>query len=180
MRSALLSWYCKLSLITLLFAGGMTACSKDDDNGGDIQERRNYNLTYGNNERQKMDVYLPANRGKHTPFLLLIHGGAWVAGNKSDMNLLQDSLMKRGIASASMSYRYVSEQIHYPELMQDVAAALNYCYSNRDSWNIRNDNYIIGGASAGDIWRCFMLTSTIRIIGCLESFRQQGPRISRI
>lgn len=148
MPSVSLLRYCKLSIVILLFAGGLSGCSKSD-NSGDIREHKYYNLSYGNHERQKLDVYLPANRGQNTPFLLLIHGGAWVAGDKSSMNLLQDSLMKRGIASASMNYRYVAEQIHYPELMQDVAAALGYCYDNRGGWNIRSDRYIIGGASAG-------------------------------
>lgn len=121
------------------------SCSKDNNSA----EHKNYNLSYGNDPRNKIDVYLPANRNSNTPFALLIHGGGWVTGDKASMNTLQDNLMKRGIASASMNYRYASSQVHYQELMQDVAAALDYCYTNSDSWNIRRDKYIIGGVSAG-------------------------------
>lgn len=135
-------------LISFLLITSLS-CSKDNNSVTDTAGQKNYNLSYGSDPRNKIDVYLPANRSSQTPFVLFIHGGGWVAGDKADMNVLQDSFMKRGIASASMSYRYASAQIHYHELMQDVAAALEYCYSNSDSWNIRKDKYIIGGVSAG-------------------------------
>ncbi len=125
------------------------ACVKNDKGSDDAPEHKNYNLSYSTGERHKLDVYLPAGRNRQTPFLLLIHGGAWVAGDKSSMNALQDSLMKRGIASASMNYRYAGGQVHYSELMQDVAAALEYCYEHRNNWNIRSDKYLVGGSSAG-------------------------------
>lgn len=96
-----------------------------------------------------MDVYLPKNRSKQTPFLILIHGGGWVAGDKSDMNALQDSLLSRGIASASMSYRYVSGSLHYEALMQDIAKALAFCSEHGKDWQTRTSHFIIGGMSAG-------------------------------
>ena len=39
--------------------------------------------SYGPHKRHKMDVYLPATRKENTPTIILIHGGAWVIGNKT-------------------------------------------------------------------------------------------------
>jgi acetyl esterase/lipase len=115
----------------------------------DLTAEKKYDLSYGPDPRNKLDVYLPAHRNSNTPFVLLIHGGGWTAGNKSDFNLFQDTLMARGIASASMSYRYVSNTIHYQQLMADVHAALTYCAAQADNWKTRNTGFVVAGASAG-------------------------------
>ncbi len=106
-------------------------------------------LAYGNDTRNVMDVYLPENRTDKTPFVLLIHGGGWIAGDKSYFSFLQDNLLNKGIASASINYRYISENIHYNELMSDINNAIHYIQQNALSWNIRNKGFIIGGHSAG-------------------------------
>lgn len=139
-------------LLVLLLCTVMASCDppRNHEPGPEPQqEQKAYNLSYGPDTRNKLDIYLPANRDNNTPFVLLIHGGGWVSGDKADMNALQDSLMKRGIASASMSYRYAGSQVHYTELMQDVAAAVTFCYGKHTEWNTRADKYIIGGVSAG-------------------------------
>ena len=115
----------------------------------DSIERRYLNVPYGTDARHVMDLYLPAKRNSATPFVLLLHGGGWYEGYKEYFKLIQDSLMGRGIASASMNYRYVSPSIHYKELMADVDAALHYCISKHDSLNIRETGFAIGGVSAG-------------------------------
>lgn len=126
-----------------------SACSNSDNNTRDRSLRRYYNLSYGSHSRQSMDVYLPEGRGEETPFLVLVHGGAWVEGDKGSFNALQDSLLVRGIASATINYRYAAADVHYEQLMADVQAALEFCYSKRGEWNIRGDRYILAGASAG-------------------------------
>lgn len=115
----------------------------------DSIERKYLNVPYGNDIRNVMDIYLPAKRNASTPFVLLIHGGGWYEGDKGYFSVIQDSLLGRGIASASMNYRYVSSTVHYKELMADVDAALKYCIGKHDSLNIREGNFAIGGVSAG-------------------------------
>ncbi len=107
------------------------------------------NQSYGSDQRNKMDVYLPENRDDKTPFVLLIHGGGWVSGDKKDMNALQDSFRAHGIASASISYRYASPSVHYTELMEDVDKAVKYCKQQSATWHTRSSRIIMGGVSAG-------------------------------
>lgn len=134
----------------------LASCTKEDGvipqntvKTYDSIERKYLDVPYGNDERNVMDLYLPAKRNAATPFVLLIHGGGWYEGDKEYFSVIQDSLMGRGIASASMNYRYVSPTIHYKELMDDVDAALKYCISKHDSLNIRESSFAIGGVSAG-------------------------------
>ncbi|GAC1427104.1 MAG: hypothetical protein NVSMB7_03870 [Chitinophagaceae bacterium] len=44
-------------------------------------------ISYGTDARQKMDIYLPANRSATaTKLIFLIHGGGWNEGDKADFN----------------------------------------------------------------------------------------------
>lgn len=133
-----------LPLALLLFV----ACN-DDDTKPSYEAAKIFDVAYGPHARNRMDVYLPANRNEQTPFVVLIHGGAWTSGNKEDMRPFQDSLRARGIASMSMSYRYVNANTHYEELMEDVDRAVDLCAARAGEWHIRKDKYIISGASAG-------------------------------
>lgn len=139
-----------LALSAILF---ISSCTKDNTAPppapSATKEQKIANATYGSHARNKMDVYLPEDRDNNTPFVLLIHGGSWVAGDKGDMAAIQDSLLVRGIASASINYRYASGTVHYEQQMEDVGMAISYCVSKADEWKIRKDKYVVGGASAG-------------------------------
>jgi len=138
--------------LVLLFVScsfAFTACQSDPPAPPDTATVILRNETYGPKPRNKMDVYLPKNRSEQTPFLILIHGGAWVAGDKADMNALQDSLLSRGIVSASINYEYATATVHFENLMQDVATALEYCGQQAEDWNTREDGFMMGGMSAG-------------------------------
>lgn len=65
-------------LLLILFTGlvMISSCKKDH-----VQDQRE--VFYGNDPQQKMDVYLPADRNENsTKVLILIHGGAWVEGDR--------------------------------------------------------------------------------------------------
>lgn len=49
-------------------------------------------VSYGTHQRNKMDVLLPAGRNtSKSKVLVLIHGGGWIAGDKSDFDILLNS-----------------------------------------------------------------------------------------
>jgi acetyl esterase/lipase len=106
-------------------------------------------VRYGDNKRNTMNVLIPKGSNNTTPFILFIHGGAWISGDKKDVAFIQSALSKSGIASASINYRYASNSIHYPELMNDVDTAVHYIVDHGKDWNIDTEKITIGGASAG-------------------------------
>ena len=106
-------------------------------------------VKYGNDKRNTMNVFVPKGSNNKTPFVLFIHGGAWVSGDKNDMAIVQLALGGAGIASASINYRYASDTVHYPELMSDVNSAVNYIVDHGKDWNVNTNTIAISGISAG-------------------------------
>lgn len=128
------------------------ACNKEGvlpEKQAELQEKVIENVTYGTHQRQKMDVFLPKGRNEKTAVVVLIHGGYWIGGDKSDFTAIQELLSGRGIASINLNYRYVSPEHDYSGLMADVKSALGVVKNNADTWGIRNRDFHLVGASAG-------------------------------
>lgn len=106
-------------------------------------------VKYGTDKRNTMNVLIPKGSNDKTPFILFMHGGAWVTGDKNDVAIVQLALGGAGIASASINYRYASNTVHYTELMSDVNSAVNYIVDHGKDWNVNTNKMAIGGISAG-------------------------------
>ena len=110
------------------------------------------NVPYGNDTLQRMDVYLPANRSvDSTKVMLLIHGGGWIGGDKSEfaaaITILQQKLPH--YALVNINYRLANQVAnHFPTQEQDVHAALNAIIDSAADYQISKD-VILLGASAG-------------------------------
>ncbi len=123
-----------------------------DQPGGITQlpEVRDYDLSYGSFPSSKLDLYLPANRNAQTPFVILIHGGAWITSDKKYERGAQQMLLEQGIASVNINYRFVdSLNTHYEALLADIDSAVRYCIAHADSWHTRKSNFVFMGTSAG-------------------------------
>ncbi len=110
------------------------------------------NVSYGSHPKQKMDIYLPANRTvSSTKVLIILHGGGWNSGDKSNLAIHADNLRKRlpDYAIFNINYRLaVNEAASFPAQENDVKAALNFIY-NRSSDYLISDKYVLLGISAG-------------------------------
>lgn len=106
-------------------------------------------VKYGTDARNTMNVFIPKGATSTTPFILFMHGGAWISGDKNDVAIVQLALGAQGIASASINYRYASKTVHYAELMSDVNTAVNYINDHGKDWNVDTSKIAIGGISAG-------------------------------
>ena len=111
------------------------------------------NVAYGKHERQVLDFY-KAESLKPTPLLFFIHGGGWVAGDKSGVGELEKCLAA-GISVVSINYRYswqaqlmgVMPPVEWP--LADAARALQFVRSKAAEWNIDKDRIGASGGSAG-------------------------------
>ena len=109
------------------------------------------NVKYGTDTRQAMDVYLPAGRTSETPVLILIHGGGWTEGNRTDLNVFVDTLKRRlpNYAIFNIGYRLAANGQHlFPTQENDVKAAVDFIYSKRSEYGV-SDRVALLGASAG-------------------------------
>lgn len=108
-----------------------------------------YNRSYGSNQRNKLDIFLPETRDTNTATVILLHGGAWVAGDKggAEMKDIRNQLVDAGFAVASMNYRYACGD--FTKQMDDVEVAISYIRSNSEDWKINNSRFALIGLSAG-------------------------------
>ncbi len=140
----------KRCLIAITIVALNAGCGSTKKAQTNFKEEKVSDIAYGSFPSSKMDVFLPAGRTAKTPFVILIHGGAWVMGDKKSDTPTQDTLLAHGIACANINYRFVdSVSIHYPQMLADIDSAVNYCIAHATEWNTRKDGYIMSGASAG-------------------------------
>lgn len=147
-----------LLLVCLAF---LISCSKNDASIPDddaqsapsnLPERVIEDTAYATADpKQKMDIYLPAGRTASTRLVILIHGGAWEAGDKNEVKnqlLLLKSKWPEA-AYANINYRLANgSSITYDQIMNDVASAINFLATNKGNFNI-SDTIALWGASAG-------------------------------
>ena len=137
-------------LILILFTLVFSSCKKDDSPEQDVSVTM-LNVSYGTNAQQKMDVYLPATRNTTTTkVMIMIHGGGWNTGDKADFNEYVDSLKKRepSYAIFNINYRLANTPDIFPAQEQDVKAAVEFIYNQRQEYKI-SDKFVLVGASAG-------------------------------
>jgi len=73
-------------------------------------------------ERQKLDLYLPADgTAAPVPVIIWVHGGAWLAGSKD--RCPAQRFVDAGYAVASINYR-LSQHATFPAQIQDCKAAV--------------------------------------------------------
>jgi acetyl esterase/lipase len=110
------------------------------------------NISYGSDGRQKMDIYLPANRSvTGTKALFLIHGGGWNEGDKADFTGAVAGLQSvlPDYAIININYRLVaSNQNLFPAQENDVKAAAEFIFAKKNDYSI-SDKWVFLGASAG-------------------------------
>ncbi len=142
----------KFFFLTLLFPFLISCDSKNDEiiiNAPLLAETK-LNVVYGQNNQQVLDLYLPANRTEaKTKTLILVHGGGWIEGDKSDMNYVVD-LIKQNLpeyAIANINYRLATTNNYaFPNQIDDVNAA--FLSLKNGDYDI-SDNFGFIGVSAG-------------------------------
>ena len=149
----------KLSLIILAIA--LLSCKKEVHS-----EKTIFNVPYGSHPAQKMDIYLPEGRtAQSTKVIVLIHGGGWNQGDKSDFTVYMDSLKQRlpGYAIFNINYRLADGQSNFfPAQENDVKSAVDFIYSKRSEYQV-SESFVMLGASAG------------AHLALLHSYKYQSP-----
>lgn len=108
------------------------------------------NISYGEYERQTLDLYLPKEKTGTVGLVLFLHGGGWTGGDKSMFkNDLNKWCAVYGYASASINYHYISNQFHLQDIVEDISASLQKIKEVAKSNNVNIEKVILSGGSAG-------------------------------
>lgn len=107
---------------------------------------------YGKDPLQRIDV-TPL-RGRHHPILIMVHGGAWITGDKTDTTVSEPKRSyfaepeHGGFMFVSVNYRLTPMADAYTQA-QDVADAVKYVKEHADEWGGDADRIVLMGHSAG-------------------------------
>lgn len=107
------------------------------------------NITYKlfNNRKLTLDVFYKK-ENKLKPGLILIHGGGWKSGNKSQMHSLAQEIALKGFTCFCIEFR-LSDEAKYPAAIVDVKSAINFIKKNSTTYNVIKDKIAILGCSSG-------------------------------
>ena len=105
-------------------------------------------LSYGEYERNKLNLYIPKNKASNG-LVLFIHGGAWISGDKKDYYDSCKIYSSYGYLSATMNYRYASEDVTCEDILNDITNAITFIKDYVSSYDIDVDGLMLGGHSAG-------------------------------
>ena len=98
----------------------------------------------------EFDAYLPAGVTQATPGVILIHGGGFTGGDKSDLANLGNKLAAAGITAFSINYRLDSSTVvGFPMESQDVMAAISFIRVHAASFDVDPVRLASFGTSAG-------------------------------
>jgi acetyl esterase/lipase len=112
-----------------------------------LQPPTHANVKYGPHERNVLDFWQAASK-QPTPVLVSIHGGGFVAGNKSVQPQLLKDCLDSGISVAAINYRYSTQAIA-PAPFEDGARAVQFLRSKAKDWHIDPKRFAATGGSAG-------------------------------
>ena len=148
-------------LFAFLFLALYLGCSKDNPQTTEpdtVDAYEALNVSYGPDENQVFDIYLPENRTATTKILILIHGGSWVTGDKQDMNLIKAfvSALHPNVGIINMNYTLADENNPpIPLQTDDISAVVDYISINKSSLIVSDDIGFIGvsaGAHLSMLW----------------------------
>lgn len=134
----------------------VASCSKTDSvlPVTTVAELNTKNVAYATADPlENMDVYLPAGRSSATTnCIVVIHGGSWSSGDKTDMDsgIIALRPLLPAYAVFNINYRLANgTTILADQIVDDVNKAIDFIVNKSGEYKINANNIAIVGASAG-------------------------------
>ncbi len=130
-----------------------------------IKIKKELNVPYGEAAGQTLllDMFqLAAPATTPRPALILVHGGAWSAGDKSEFSSFVPMLVKEGYVVFAVNYRLVTTDAnHWPAQLDDTQRAVRWVRAHADRYGVDSRRVgAIGGSAGGQIVACLGTSDT--------------------
>lgn len=153
-----------VKLIYKIAAGKIRRDSSTNDKKRDAGRKtpddivRYDNILYGDDVKWKkwqlLDVYRPrsavsdSGELKALPVIVIVHGGAWVYGDKDVYQFYAMNLAQRGFAVVNYSYRLAPE-VRFPASLEDTEKVFEWICNKASVYGFDTQNVFAAGDSAG-------------------------------
>ncbi|CAN6574521.1 unnamed protein product [Malus baccata var. baccata] len=119
-------------------------------------------IVYGDQPRNRLDLYLPANSDGKKPVVVFVTGGAWIIGYKAWGSLLGLQLAERDIIVACVDYRNFPQGT-ISDMVKDASQGISYvCNNIADYGGDPNRIYLMGQSAGAHISACALLDQAIK------------------
>jgi acetyl esterase/lipase len=108
-------------------------------------------LPYGDDPKQRLDLYLPEAKPAGAPVFLFLHGGGFREGDRAQYGFVAELFAQHDIITAVASYRLTAGGHHYPAQTQDVKNAIQWLHRHVADYGGAPNAIYVGGHSAGAI-----------------------------
>lgn len=144
-----------MAFLSIFGIGSSGGLGNDADNqpvtptGYDLK----FDISYGEESEQKLDLIIPEGIGKTLNLCVYIHGGAWMGGDKSlETENVIGYAKDRGMIAANVNYRLLSESrqdLNCNTQLQDINSAVEKIVEVCQEEGYTIKNAMITGESAG-------------------------------
>ncbi|KAK3134755.1 hypothetical protein QOZ80_5BG0410330 [Eleusine coracana subsp. coracana] len=114
-------------------------------------------VVYGDQPRNRLDLYMPRDRSKSSPVVAFVTGGAWIIGYKAWGVLLGRRLAERGIIVACIDYRNFPQGT-ISDMVADASEGISFICNNAASYGgDPNQIYLMGQSAGAHIAACALV-----------------------
>ncbi len=145
---------------------------------GQVQRFEPQEYAKSNGQSLYVDIYEPATTLKR-PAIVVIHGGSWRSGRRSDYVRYNSWLAMQGYTVFDIDYRLSRSDVHFPAPVQDIELALAWINAHADKYHVDSNRIALLGRSAGaqlalvSAYRTRSKNDSVKPIRCVVSL--YGP-----
>ncbi|KAK2994360.1 hypothetical protein RJ640_017872, partial [Escallonia rubra] len=126
-------------------------------------------IVYGDQPRNRLDLYLPKDCNGPKPVVAFVTGGAWIIGYKAWGSLLGQQLSERDIIVACIDYRNFPQGT-ISDMVKDASQGISFvCNNIAEYGGDPNRIYLMGQSAGAHIAACALVEQAISESGEGES-----------
>ncbi|KAF3443933.1 hypothetical protein FNV43_RR13623 [Rhamnella rubrinervis] len=119
-------------------------------------------VVYGDQPRNRLDLYLPTNSNGPKPVVIFVTGGAWIIGYKAWGSLLGLHLAERDVIVACLDYRNFPQGT-ISDMVKDTCQGISFvCNKIADYGGDPDRIYLMGQSAGAHISACALLELAVK------------------
>lgn len=141
----------RLSIVSLAITGAAAGCSPFGVLNLSVPAwgyRQSKGHAYGDEPRQKLDVYRPGKQAAGAPMVVFLYGGGWRSGDRRDYRFAAEAFTSRGYVTVIPDYR-LYPNVTFPAFVEDAAKAVKWATEHAAEFGADPKRIYLVGHSAG-------------------------------